>query len=259
MLGYSPAFWFMVVIIVFLILWLFWGGKDHEFVGLKALDPRTRDRYTGSPYEWGISRPYNNTDNTDYSTTYEDFTDNYTDFDTLEEAPEICTNRSDPVDNTPALPESIRRITDPLAIMEPPKKPKQFESKGEKICREVIESIYKKKFNNTRPSFLNNPETGRNLEIDCYNDELKIGVEYNGVQHYKWPNFTGQSYEQWVKQVRRDRLKVELCDINGVYLITVPYNVPHNKIRNYIEYYLPENVQKRLETKRTVHVKKHTL
>ena len=52
------------------------------------------------------------------------------------------------------------------------------ESKGEIECKRVLEKIFNKSFNKTRPSFLNNKITGGNynLEIDCYNDELKLGV-----------------------------------------------------------------------------------
>ena len=117
---------------------------------------------------------------------------------------------------------------------------------GEKICAEVMEGIYGRKFKRVRPDFLRNPETGQNLEIDCYNDELKIGVEYNGIQHYVWPNYTGSTKDEFIQQLRRDKFKVDACDQNGVYLITVPYTVPNSMIRDYIIYYLPENVERRL-------------
>lgn len=120
-------------------------------------------------------------------------------------------------------------------------KPIKKVSKGEEICRNVIEEIYQKKFPCVRPNFLKNPETKRNLELDCYNEELKLAVEYNGIQHYKWPNFTGQSKEEFINQIRRDKFKVETCDENGIYLITVPYTVPHDKIRDYIIERLPDN------------------
>src|SRR5690348_6310742 len=84
-----------------------------------------------------------------------------------------------------------------------------FCSKGEKECRRVLEEIYGKSFTKVRPKWLKNPETGRNLELDCYNEELKIAVEYNGEQHYKWPNFTKQSQEDFIQQVRRDKYKKE--------------------------------------------------
>lgn len=120
-------------------------------------------------------------------------------------------------------------------------KPIKKVSKGEEICRNVIEEIYQKKFPCVRPNFLKNPETKRNLELDCYNDELKIAVEYNGIQHYKWPNFTGHSKEEFINQIRRDKFKLQTCDENGVYLITVPYTVPHDKIKDYIIERLPNN------------------
>jgi len=107
-------------------------------------------------------------------------------------------------------------------------------SKGEEICCRVMEELTGLPFTTVRPSFLKNPETGRNLEIDCYNDHLKLGVEYNGIQHYVYPNFTGQTYDQFISQVRRDEFKVRACDEHGVYLITVPYTVPHDQIRDYI-------------------------
>jgi hypothetical protein len=113
------------------------------------------------------------------------------------------------------------------------------QSKGEKICCSVMEKIYGVPFYTVRPNFLKNPETGRNLEIDCYNPELKIGVEYNGKQHYVFPNFTGMSREEFYNQLRRDRFKRESCDLNGVYLITVPYTVKPQDIENYIRERLP--------------------
>lgn len=118
-------------------------------------------------------------------------------------------------------------------------------SRGERICREVLESYYKKKFPRVRPYFLQNPETGRNLELDCYNAELKIGLEYNGIQHYIWPNFTNCTKEEFMEQLRRDQFKYQICEQNDIYLITVPYTVPYELIPNYIFYYLPENVAQR--------------
>ena len=93
--------------------------------------------------------------------------------------------------------------------------------------------------------WLRNPETGANLELDCYNDTLKLGLEYNGYQHYQWPNHYPQSDAQFIAQLRRDEVKYQLCQRNKVYLITVPDNrvLPHEAIPDFIISQLPETVR----------------
>lgn len=96
--------------------------------------------------------------------------------------------------------------------------------KGEDIVAEVLEQILSSKVErNIRPNFLRNPVTGKNLELDCYNEEYSIAVEYNGIQHYKYPSAFHKSEEEFYNQLKRDKLKKKLCDENGVYLIPVPY------------------------------------
>jgi hypothetical protein len=107
-------------------------------------------------------------------------------------------------------------------------------SRGEAACRRVLERHYGKLFPNVRPAWLINPETGRRLELDCYNEELKLAVEYNGIQHYVWPNFTNQSRSTFISQLRRDRLKRDLCVVHGVDLLVVPYTVPLIEIPNHL-------------------------
>lgn len=116
----------------------------------------------------------------------------------------------------------------------------RFESHGERICRQTLEEHYKTPFKNVRPDWLKNPETKRNLELDCYNEELGVAVEYNGIQHYQWPNFTRQTRAEFLEQVRRDNFKVERCRREGVYLLIVPYHVQHSKIPEYILSRLPD-------------------
>lgn len=120
-------------------------------------------------------------------------------------------------------------------------KRKKEPSKGEKMVCQALSEIYGVPFANVRPKFMINPETNKRIEFDCYNEDLKIAGEYNGVHHYVWPNWTKKSYQKFIEQMRRDQLKVELSDRNGVYLITVPYNVPNHLIKQYVQYYTPEN------------------
>ena len=120
------------------------------------------------------------------------------------------------------------------------------QSKGEAECKRVIEHIYGVPFQTQiRPKWLVNPSTGRCLELDLYNENLKLAVEYNGEQHYKYKPYFHKSFKDFKAQVMRDNIKIDLCDELGIYLITVPYNVPVEKIETYIRYYLPDAVAAR--------------
>lgn len=112
-------------------------------------------------------------------------------------------------------------------------------SKGEMICKQSLETIFGLPFKNTRPDFLKNPETNQNLELDCYNEDLKIAVEYNGYQHYIWPNKFHQNIQQFEKQLNHDKLKSELCKKYGIHLIEVPHNIPLQDIHSFILQKLP--------------------
>uniref|UniRef100_A0A6C0KU43 DUF559 domain-containing protein n=1 Tax=viral metagenome TaxID=1070528 RepID=A0A6C0KU43_9ZZZZ len=111
------------------------------------------------------------------------------------------------------------------------------ESKGETICRRYLERKFNRPFPKIRPRFLRNPVTGGeyNLELDCFNEELKLGVEYNGIQHYKFSPYFHKNKEAFLNQKYRDEMKRVKCREAGVILIEVPYTVPHENIENYID------------------------
>lgn len=119
-------------------------------------------------------------------------------------------------------------------------------SKGERECRRVLEKIFQVPFPTVEPAWLINPPTGERMEIDAYNKEIGIGLEYHGKQHYSQSSFN-QSDEEFASQNARDDMKFKLCQENGVYLITVPYTVPLSQIEEYITYYLPWNRKTRLD------------
>ena len=113
--------------------------------------------------------------------------------------------------------------------------------KTENDCCLILSDIYGKPFKTTRPNWLKNPETNGTLELDCYNEEIKVAAEYNGIQHYVYPNPFHKTYDEFISLVRRDQFKLKQCDKNGVYLISIPYNIPKSKLREYITHFLPEN------------------
>lgn len=111
-------------------------------------------------------------------------------------------------------------------------------SRGEEICRDTMEKLTGKPFNKARPDWLVNPETGKRLELDCYNEMLRIAIEYNGQQHYEDGHF-GMTPEQTIQQWRRDQFKRKMCELHGIHLIVVPYTIPHESIPDYILSNLP--------------------
>jgi hypothetical protein len=91
--------------------------------------------------------------------------------------------------------------------------------KNEQEVRAIFEMIFKKPFVKCRPGWLKNPITGSKLELDGYNEELKIAFEYNGEYHYN--PFHGEDILR--SQKLRDSFKEMYCNINNVILIVVPY------------------------------------
>lgn len=111
------------------------------------------------------------------------------------------------------------------------------ESKGETECRRILEYLFKRPFGKERPDFLRNPVTGgnQNLELDCYNRELRLAVEYNGRQHYEYIPFFHRNKDAFTNQKYRDELKSRMCRDNGVTLIFVPYTIKLEGIKEYLE------------------------
>ena len=119
-----------------------------------------------------------------------------------------------------------RKIVFPMAEVAP----KSRDSKGETACRKYLEMRFNKPFGKIRPKFLRNQVTSDggtdyNLELDCYNAELGLALEYNGAQHYKYIPHFHRSKEAFHNQKYRDEIKKYKCQENGIRLIEVPYDV----------------------------------
>ncbi len=102
---------------------------------------------------------------------------------------------------------------------------------GENTCRAILEGLYPPfKAPTVRPDFLlgNN---GRNLELDCYIEDLQIGLEYHGIQHYQLTPWLGQTEESFRIQQENDQLKKQLCKENDILLVEIPYTTRKLSIR----------------------------
>ena len=106
-----------------------------------------------------------------------------------------------------------------------------MKAKENKNVDELLEAYTKKPFKKQRPDFLKNEVTGdHRLEIDCYNEELKIGIEYQGRQHYKYIPHFHHSKEAFENGKYRDYMKKQLCKEHGIHLIEIPYTLKIDKI-----------------------------
>lgn len=108
------------------------------------------------------------------------------------------------------------------------------DSKLELQAKFILENIFKQPFVKVRPDFLKNDVTGYNLELDLYNSNLKLAVEINGDQHYKFIPFFHRNKDAFTKQRYRDEMKKWKCEQAGITLIDVPYSVGEKGLKPYL-------------------------
>lgn len=102
---------------------------------------------------------------------------------------------------------------------------------SEAISIFIMEQLTKKNFHKTRQVLPSG------LELDGYNDELKLAIEYNGSQHYIYtPTLFHREEGSFEAQQNRDQKKKNECIELGIELITIHYKLnTFDKIREYIE------------------------
>lgn len=62
------------------------------------------------------------------------------------------------------------------------------------------------------------------LEFDIGVVSKKLLVEYNGIQHYEYPNFFHKTRQDFKDQVDRDELKAKQASDNGWKLLVIKYS-----------------------------------
>lgn len=101
----------------------------------------------------------------------------------------------------------------------------------ERVIR-AVEELTGAKFPTSYPEWLVSPD-GKRLELDGYNESLRIAVEYSGPLHTSWhPNV--EPYERYLRRVEMDKYKKLRASEVGIYLIVIDYRLPVHLLRRYL-------------------------
>lgn len=107
---------------------------------------------------------------------------------------------------------------------------------GERICRQVFEQLFGKKFVTSYPKWLLN-KNGNQMELDGYCPSIKLAFEHHGRQHYSTISYFIKTDEDLKLRQESDEQKRRLCKQNEVVLIEVPeipVILPIKDVKRYI-------------------------
>src|ERR1035437_5662501 len=98
-------------------------------------------------------------------------------------------------------------------------------SYGELLCRGLLTRWFPDRnvLYNYRPDWLKNPETGRNLEIDIYYPDLKLAVEFQGIQH------------RLLLEKRKNYFKTQECSKQGILMLSVYHPMDLFKCKGFVK------------------------
>lgn len=75
------------------------------------------------------------------------------------------------------------------------------------------------------------------LEIDCYNENLRIGLEVDGRNHFQYDNFMhNNNIENFKRQQQLDNIKDQLCLDMNIKLLRIPHHIYTTNLQNTKKY-----------------------
>lgn len=108
---------------------------------------------------------------------------------------------------------------------------------GERTCRLSFEKIFGEEFNSIRPDWLKNI-SGNKMELDGFNEKLKIAFEHQGRQHYSDSNVNIRYIKQ--STIENDKQKAKICKKLGITIIYIPEVFTDVKLDDLITYIIKQ-------------------
>ena len=106
------------------------------------------------------------------------------------------------------------------------------QSLSEKIFRIVMEKVFNCPFKSCWPKWLKN-QNGHKLQIDGYNEELKIGFEYQGIQHFINTLYFHRTEEGFERRKSNDLAKKKILKNKNIFMLYPIYKL---KKENYLSF-----------------------
>ena len=103
----------------------------------------------------------------------------------------------------------------------------------EEICRYIFEKIFSVSFKRYKPSWLLN-DRGNRMELDGFNEKIKVAFEHHGEQHYKLGFFIN-SQGELNQRKKDDKKKRQLCKSQGVTLFEIPFDQNLDELPKFIK------------------------
>jgi len=98
-------------------------------------------------------------------------------------------------------------------------------SKGAEDLLEIVRQVYP----NQRIELEYNIALRGGLYLDIYLPRLNMAFEFDGEQHFKFIEHFHKDARGFTVSRRRDWLKTELCEEQGITLVRIAYNDPMTK------------------------------
>lgn len=91
-------------------------------------------------------------------------------------------------------------------------------SKGQTILTSVVKKLL------PGQKIVNEYHVGDRLKLDVYCPSYKLGLEFHGIQHFKYSPLFFDTKEDFIEAQKRDEKKAILCAEQGIVLVVFRYN-----------------------------------